>query len=184
MAAYLDFIFLYEGIVHFMGRSGHSKSIMKNLESILMSYLDCGVRTNLPIPQAYGVGQYGCASANMYVYLVNQYVESLCDCEVKTNLAHTVNAHQALRWIINTMTYNSICSANQISIRIISRLIDMEKLTPSLLRLITKPPLLRLKTLAARVVWFTVARRKENLSKLPIPNSVKASLLDTITKEI
>lgn len=177
-------VHIFAGIVHIMGRSGHSKSIMNNLEHILMKYLECGVSTSLPIPQAFGVGQYGCASSNMFVYLVNQYVESLCDCEVKNNLAHTLNSHRALRWIINTMSYNAICSANQISIRIISRLSDTDKLTPSLLRLVTRPPLFRLKTLCARTIWFSVARKKERLSKLPIPNSLKSSMLDIITKEI
>lgn len=170
--------------MHIMGKSGHSKTIMRNLECIFLKYIECGVSTSLPIPQTYGAGQYGCASSHMYVYLVNHYVDALCECDLTGSLAHTINSHPVLRWIINTMTYNSICSANQINIRMLSRCTHMDRFTPSLMKLITKPPLLRLKTLSARAVWFSVERRQERISVLPIPKSMKSSIIDIITKEI
>ena len=182
MAIIYSNLVLFSGILKLLGHARRSRSIQKNLEEVIYQYMWHGVNTSGAIQQPYGVNcQY------MLVYLLNQYIESLCSPKPdnNTSMAQTLSGNPVIKWLVNTMTYNAMCTASQINLRIIATTDKPTDIfTSSLIRFVTGPPLLRLKTLAARVIWFSVERQKNQLQSLPIPKHMKHSFLDIITKEI
>lgn len=167
------------GLIKLLVRSRNSKSTCRNLLEVIQTYLREGLDPGIPIQLPFGVG---CSS--MTTYALNQYVEALCEINNQQSaVKQTRNDNPLLKWLTNLMTYNSLCRANQINYRIISMSAN-DSLSTTLIRYVTQPPLLRLKTLAARVIWFSVSRQKERAAQLPLPKHMKNSLLDIIIKEL
>lgn len=170
------------GILKLMGYWGRSKSVQKNLESVVYDYLWNGIDTSLPITQPFGI-----SSAYLSLYSVNEYVEALCQRKDRncTSLAHTLNDNQVIKWLVNTMEYNALCTASQINVRILSTFESSgDDFTPSLTKFITRAPLFRLKTAAARVIWFSIGRCCDKIQTLPLPIRMKSDFLDIIIKAI
>lgn len=99
-------------------------------------------------------------------------------------MAETLNDNVVVKWLVHTMTYNALCKATPTNLRLLETRPTLNVFTPSFIRYICAQPLLRLKTLAARAVWFAINRQKCNLAQLPIPNYLKSHFLDIIIKEI
>lgn len=172
------FFAFFSGLLHLLVRSYKSRSSSRNLQSVIYKLLWLGVDVSVPIQQPYGIG-----TSYMTLYLLNFHVQYLCDI-VDPLHHHTLNDNPVLKWLTNSMSYNAICSANQLNFRILGSARNTETLTSPLVRYVTRPPILRLKSLSARVIWFSIGRNKEKLNHLKMPNNMKLSFLDIITKEI
>ena len=159
-----------------MGRTQRSNSIQKNLQRVVYKYLWHGINPSRPA-----------TSHPSPLYLINQYIEAMIFSNFlpELHLSHTLNGNPAVRWIINSMEHTAAKAATRINATIFEASVGHEKLfTPSMLKFITQPPLLRLKTLAAKVVWYAVGRQRVDLALLPIPGHLKNEFLDIIIKDI
>lgn len=169
----------FAGLLKLVVRASSSKSIRRNLEATVYELLCEGVPVSTPIQQPYGVN-----CSYMTNYLLNQYMDYLCDAVIfEGGVQHTLSGNPVAKWLVNSMAYNSLCSAIQINIRILSSK-GTHTLTSQLVKYVTSVPVLRLKTLSAKVVYAAVSGSKRKLSALPLPNSLKTSMHDIIFKQL
>lgn len=167
------------GLIKLLVRAGYSRSICQNLESVIYRLLCEGIPVSTPMQLPYGI-----SCSYMTTYLICQYVEALCDLPATAGNTQTLNGNPVIRWLVNSMSYNSLCSANQINLRLLSEKSSCNLLTAQLVRYVTSPPLLRLKTISALSIYAAVGRDNYKLSVLPLPKSLKSSLHDIIFKEL
>jgi len=161
-----------------MGRGKRSKSIQKNLEHVVFRYLWHGVDTNTPTVK-------WCGDRAEHLYPINHYIMSMYEAHNSGDqiMLQTLSENPVLKWIVYCMDYNTLCKASKITAEFLSQEVK-ELFTPALKRFLLNPPLLRLKTLAAKVVWKQIDRQYHSLQQLPIPNSMKSQFINIIIKGI